>query len=77
MLRKTDIPIALTALRAGLAPVVVCLALYFPSHAAFGICMVLALNSLAEPIKIMPLLYSGGTSHAHESHQVRYWSLIC
>ena len=45
MFKLTTIPLALTALRALLAPVVVVLALFYPSSAGFGICLILAFVS--------------------------------
>ena len=45
MLGIKRIPLALTALRALLAPVVIVLALAFPNHLAFAICLVTALLS--------------------------------
>ena len=45
MLKKTDMPLALTALRAILGPVIVLLALYYPSHIGFGLCLVIAFLS--------------------------------
>src|SRR5262245_8786729 len=41
----TKLPLALTALRALLAPVVVALPLWWPSHAAFGACLIAAFLS--------------------------------
>ena len=45
MTRRALAPLALTALRALLGPVLVLLALYRPSPAAFGLCLVLAFLS--------------------------------
>jgi phosphatidylglycerophosphate synthase len=42
---RTRIPIALTALRALLAPVIVTLAIFFPIEMAFGCCLVIAFLS--------------------------------
>jgi len=45
MSRAARLPLALTALRAGLAPVVVALALAWPAPRAFGACLVVAFLS--------------------------------
>jgi len=45
MIRRTHIPLALTALRALLAPVVVALALLWPRPWAFALCLVAAFLS--------------------------------
>lgn len=42
---KYRVPLALTVLRAMLAPVVVVLALWFPNHGAFALCLALAFVS--------------------------------
>lgn len=45
IVKASDIPWALTVLRALLAPVVVLLTIYHPSHFAFGICLAMAFLS--------------------------------
>lgn len=42
---KYKVPIALTALRALLAPVIILLAIYYPSGVAFGFCLIIAFLS--------------------------------